>query len=374
MQEALRLAARGRGRVEPNPLVGAVLVKSGKIVGRGWHKRFGKAHAEVNAIAEAGARAKGATLYVTLEPCAHQGKTPPCAEAVLSAGIRRVVAAMEDPHPLVSGKGIRALRRAGLKVDVGCMEDEAKRLNLPFLTLLALGRPYVTAKWAMSLDGKIATASGDSKWITSAPARDAARRMRGLADAVMVGAGTALADNPLLMPLKPRRMPLRIVADSRGRTPVTSALARTAKQGPVMIAVTEAARAVSVKALQAAGCEVWTGPAKDDRLDLSALLQELGRRKMTNLFVEGGGTLLGSLFEAGLVDRVAAFVAPQILGGDKALTPVEGAGAPTVERATRFTWSRGRRVGGDWLLMGEVVRERPRRPVPLPLTLLSPKR
>ncbi len=352
---ALRLAARGRGRVEPNPMVGAVLARGGKEIGRGWHRRFGGPHAEAFALRQAGARARGATLYVTLEPCAHQGKTPPCADALVAAGVKRVVAAMGDPHPLVAGKGFRILKRAGIRVEVGLKEEEARRLNAPFLTLLGLGRPFVTAKWAMSADGKIATASGDSKWITAGPARDAARKLRGLSDAVVVGVGTVLADNPLLMPMSARRMPVRVVVDSEGRTPATSALALTSKQGPVLIATTREA-----PALRKAGCEVWVGPARDGKVDLEALMQELGRRKMTNVFVEGGGTLLGGLFETGLVDRVVAFVAPQVLGGEKALTPVEGAGAPTVERALRMHWTRVRRVGGDLMMVGDVLRERPR--------------
>lgn len=349
---ALRLAVRGRGRVEPNPMVGAVLVKRGREVGRGWHRRFGGHHAEAFALRQAGAKARGATLYVTLEPCAHQGKTPPCADVLVAAGVRRVVAAMGDPHPLVSGKGFRVMKKAGIAVETGLREEDARRLNAPFLTLLGLGRPFVTAKWAMSADGKIATASGDSRWITAGPARDAARRMRGFSDAVVVGVGTVLADNPLLMPLFPRRMPTRVVVDSKGRTPLRAALVRSARQGPVLIATTRES-----KALRKAGCEVWVGPAVDGRVDLQALMAELRRRQMTNVFVEGGGKLLGAFVEAGLVDRVVAFVAPQILGGEKALTPVEGVGAPTVERALRMRWTKVRRVGGDLMLLGDVLRE-----------------
>ena len=357
MALALRLAARGRGRVEPNPMVGAVLVKGGREIGRGWHRKFGGPHAEVYALKKP---ARGGTLYVTLEPCAHQGKTPPCADAVVAAGVKRVVAAMQDPHPLVSGKGFQTLKKAGIRVEVGLMEEEARRLNAPFLTLVALGRPFVTAKWAMSVDGKIATASGDSKWITGGVAREDARKIRGLADAVVVGVGTVLADNPLLMPAKARRMPVRVVLDSLGRTPPGSALVKTARQGPVLIAVTEKAPKGNLKALTGSGAEVWVAPSDGGRVDLSALMKELGRRKMTNAFVEGGGKVLGALFEAGLVDRVAAYLAPQVLGGEKALTPVEGMGAPTVERATRIRWTSVKRVGTDWKMMGDVMRERPR--------------
>lgn len=355
MAEALALAGRGRGLVEPNPMVGAVLVRGGRVVGAGWHRRYGGPHAEIEALRRAGTKARGADLYVTLEPCAHHGKTPPCAAAVVRAGIRRVAAAMRDPHPLVSGRGLAALSRAGIRVETGLLEGEARRLNAAFLSLVLRGRPLVTAKWAMSLDGKIATASGDSKWITSPEARREARRMRGFADAVLVGAGTVAADDPRLMPEDPRRMPVRVVADSRGRTGLASRLVRSARQSPVMVVVTDRAPVRARRALRAAGCEVWEAPSSDGRVDLRALLRELGRRRMSNLFVEGGGRLLGALFDARLVDRAAVFVAPRVLGGAEALTPVEGVGVRRVSRSAVFAWGAPRRVGTDWLLTGEAA-------------------
>src|SRR6266566_3686691 len=222
MRWALELAERGRGYVEPNPLVGAVLVRDGRVVGEGWHRRHGEAHAEVNALAEAGAAARGATLYVTLEPCCHHGKTPPCTDAVLRAGIRRVVAAMADPFPRVAGQGTALLQAAAVAVEVGLGEAEARRLNAPYLKLLTTGRPYVHAKWAMTLDGKIATRTGDSKWISGEMSRRHTHELRGRMDAIIVGIGTVLADNPILTVRPPGpRVPIRIVLDSRGRLPKT---------------------------------------------------------------------------------------------------------------------------------------------------------
>jgi diaminohydroxyphosphoribosylaminopyrimidine deaminase/5-amino-6-(5-phosphoribosylamino)uracil reductase len=228
MRVALELAERGRGHAEPNPLVGAVLARDGRVVGSGWHRRFGEAHAEVNALAEAGDAARDATLYVTLEPCCHHGKTPPCTDAVLRAGVRRAVVAMSDPFPDVSGRGMQALRDAGVSVEVGLFQTEAVRLNAPYLKALRAGRPYVHAKWAMTLDGKTATPTGDSKWISNEASRARGHALRGRMDAVVVGIGTVLADDPLLTarPPGPRR-PVRVVIDSRGRMPSDSQLART---------------------------------------------------------------------------------------------------------------------------------------------------
>jgi len=236
MRRALQLAEQGRGFVEPNPLVGAVVVRDGRAVGEGWHQRYGQAHAEVNALAAAGDAARGATLYVTLEPCCHHGKTPPCTDAVLRSGVRRVVAAMYDPFPQVAGHGADLLRAAGVVVEVGLGEAEARRLNAPYLKLLATGRPYVHAKWAMTLDGKIATRTGDSKWISNEASRHRVHALRGRMDAILVGIGTALADDPQLTARPPGpRTPARIVLDSHGRLPPTSLLAQTARTTPVLV-------------------------------------------------------------------------------------------------------------------------------------------
>src|SRR3954451_1208374 len=242
MPRALELAERGRGHVEPNPLVGAVIVRDGRVVGEGWHQRYGEAHAEVHALAAAGAAARGATLYVTLEPCCHHGKTPPCTDAVLRAGVGRVVASMLDPNPLVAGKGAERLRAAGVAVEIGVGEAEARRLNAPYLKLLRTGRPYVHLKWAMTLDGKICTRTGDSKWISNEASRRRVHELRGRVDAILVGVGTALADDPQLT-ARPRgpRTATRIVLDSRGRLPPTSLLAATARIVPTLVATTAAA-------------------------------------------------------------------------------------------------------------------------------------
>ena len=236
MRRAVELAERGRGHVEPNPLVGAVIVRDGQIVGEGWHKKFGQAHAEVNAFTSAGEAARGATLYVTLEPCCHHGKTPPCTDAVIRAGIARVVAALQDPFPQVAGQGAALLRAAGIPIEFGVCAKEARRQNAPYLKLLATGRPYVHAKWAMSLDGKIATRTGDSQWISNETSRRRVHELRGRMDGILVGIGTALADDPLLTARPPGpRTACRVILDSKGRLPITSQLVRTAAQVPTLI-------------------------------------------------------------------------------------------------------------------------------------------
>jgi diaminohydroxyphosphoribosylaminopyrimidine deaminase/5-amino-6-(5-phosphoribosylamino)uracil reductase len=320
MLRALELAERGRGHVEPNPLVGAVLMRDGKMVGEGWHQKFGQPHAEVNALAQAGDAARGATLYVTLEPCCHHGKTPPCTDAVLRSGVARVVAAMCDPNPAVNGQGIACLRQAGIVVEAGLCEAEARRLNAPYLKLLATGKPYVIAKWAMTLDGQIATRSGDSKWISNEASRQMTHALRGRVDAIVVGIGTALADDPLLTarPLGPR-VATRVVLDTHGRLPRTSRLAQTAAEAPLVVA--GPATACAGEALPLA--------LDQGRVSVAALLEELGQRRMTNVLVEGGAQVLGSFFAAGAVDEVCVFIAPLVLGGGRSAMD-----APGVDRIT----------------------------------------
>jgi diaminohydroxyphosphoribosylaminopyrimidine deaminase/5-amino-6-(5-phosphoribosylamino)uracil reductase len=333
MSRALELAARGRGWVEPNPLVGAVIVRDGQVVAEGWHQRFGQAHAERHALDQAGAAARGGTLYVTLEPCCHHGKTPPCTDAIIAAGIRRVVAAMLDPFPAVAGQGIRRLQHAGIDVQLGPGEAEARRLNAPYLKLLATGRPYVHAKWAMSLDGKIATRTGDSRWLSSESSRRRAHELRGRVDAVAVGIGTVLADDPLLTARPPGpRTATRIVVDRLGRLPLASQLARTAREVPVLVAVSHDLDRQRCQELEAVGCEVLPLPGHD-RLDLLALLDELGRRRMTNLLVEGGAALLGSFFDADAIDEVHVFLAPKLVGGEQARGPLAGLGIDRIAAA-----------------------------------------
>lgn len=354
MARALELALRGQGTVEPNPMVGCVIVDAGEVIGEGFHQRFGGPHAEVVALAAAGRRAAGATLYVTLEPCCHFGKTPPCTDAILGAGIRRVVAAMADPFPAVSGGGLAALEAAGIEVECGILEAEARRLNAPFLKLVATGRPWLIGKWAMTLDGKIATAAGESRWITGPAAREIVHRLRGRMDGILIGSGTAMTDDPLLTARPPGvRIATRIVADSQARLSPASQLARTAREVPVLLAVSEDAPAENCRALTAAGCEVLR-LAGDRQQRLLALLDELGRRRMTNVLVEGGGGLLGSLVDAGQLDEAQAFVAPTIVGGQAALSPIGGAGIGSLAAALKLDDVQVEPCGDDWHFSGRV--------------------
>ncbi len=353
MRRALELAERGRGFVEPNPLVGAVVVRDGRAVGEGWHRRYGEAHAEVNALSAAGEAAGGATLYVTLEPCRHHGKTPPCTDAVLRAGVGRVFAAMQDPFSQVDGKGAERLRAAGVPVEFGPCETEARRLNAPYLTLLTLGRPYVHAKWAMTLDGKIATRAGDSKWISNRASRHRIHALRGRMDAVVVGVGTALADDPRLTARPPGpRVAVRVILDSQCRLPTGSVLAATAREAPTLVAATAGAAPERVAALRAAGCEVLTPPEADGRVEVAALLAELGRRRFTNLLVEGGGGALGAFLDAGAIDEVHVYVAPILAGGAAARTPIAGRGVEKIADALRLAEMRVEVVEGDVELHG----------------------
>lgn len=338
MKRALALAARGRGSVEPNPMVGCVLVRGDQVVGEGYHRRFGGPHAEVDALGDAGRLATGATAYVTLEPCCHFGKTPPCTDALIAAGIRRVVVAMCDPFPKVAGKGLRQLRAAGVEVAVGLLEREAKELNRPYLKLHCQGRPWVILKWAQSIDGRIATRTGDSRWISCERSRVLAHRERGRVDAVIVGVGTVLADDPLLTCRHGRmkRMATRIVLDPRLRVPLTSRLVRTARTVPVMVVADQRlANGLAAGKLVGAGVEVLGIPATRSGLDLAALLDELGRRRMTNVMVEGGGRTLGRFYDADLADEAVIFVAPRLIGGAAATAALAGLGPGTIKELRR---------------------------------------
>lgn len=357
MREALRIARNAEGRTSPNPLVGAVIVRDGSIVAEGWHRKAGTPHAEVHALRMAGDLAKGATLYVTLEPCAHVGRTGPCAVAVRDAGIRRVVVAMSDPNPLVAGKGIQILRDAGVEVTVGVCEAEARQLNEVFLHWITTGQPFVVLKTAMTLDGKIATASGASKWITGEAARLRVHELRDRYDAILAGIGTALADDPSLttrLPDRTGKNPVRIIVDSNARLPLTSNVV-TDGQAQTIVAVTEAAPEERVAALRAHGVDVLTC-GTGSHVDLVQLMQELGRREIASVLVEGGGTVNFSLLAAGLVDKVHAFVAPKIVGGRTAKTPVEGEGFAQLADSVQLTQLTAESVGGDVLLTGYVER------------------
>ena len=333
MQLALAEAARGRGEVEPNPMVGALVVRDGQAVGVGHHARFGGPHAEIEALSRAGGSARGATLYVTLEPCCHTGKTPPCTEAILAAGVARVVAAMRDPFPKVAGGGFSRLRDAGLAVESGLNAREARRLNGPYLKRLATGLPYVIAKWAMTLDGRTATASGDSRWISNPRSRALVHEVRGRMDAILIGIGTALADDPALTarPPGPRRA-ARVVLDGAARLPLDGQLVRSAREIPVWVAVDDRATAEDRAALVHRGCVVLVFPG-DGPIPIVPLLEDLGRRGVTNLLVEGGGSVLGAFFDAGQVDEVDLFLAPKIEGGSHDHSPARGLGVGRMDKA-----------------------------------------
>ncbi|WP_152097578.1 bifunctional diaminohydroxyphosphoribosylaminopyrimidine deaminase/5-amino-6-(5-phosphoribosylamino)uracil reductase RibD [Lacipirellula parvula] len=360
MQRAIELAYRGEGFVEPNPMVGCVLVRNDAVVGEGWHQRFGGPHAEIEALRMAGEAARGATAYVTLEPCAHTGKTPPCTEALISAGVARVVIGHRDPNPVVDGRGIERLRAAGIDVELLDGIAEARELLAPFAKLMTVGQPWVIAKWAMTLDGKIAAHTGDSQWISSEASRAIVHQLRGRVDAVVVGRGTAEQDDPLLTP-RPAgpRVPTRIVLDSQAVLSLESQLVRTAVEAPVLVAAAANAPDSRCHALREAGVEVWQAPAAavapSERW--ISLLDELGRRRMTNILVEGGGHVLGALLDTDAIDEVHAFIAPRLIGG-AGPSPICGAGRAVMVDALRLASPRVETIGEDVYVSGRVLRSR----------------
>jgi len=337
MRRALQLAKRGQGHVEPNPLVGCVIAKDGQPIAEGWHQAFGGPHAEIAALQNLQGVAEGATVYVSLEPCCHHGKTPPCTQALIDAKVGRVVVAMIDPFPQVSGQGIQQLRAAGIQVDTGVLATEANALNAPFRTLVEQHRPWIIAKWAMTLDGKIATQTGGSKWISNEACRAIVHQIRGRVDAVIIGSGTALSDDPMLnaRPSGPR-IATRIVVDSSARLPLNSQLVQTARQQSVLVAVGPQADAANVQQLSEAGCEVLNFPQSERNERLTALLTELGNRQMTNVLLEGGSQLLGSFFDLQLVDEAHVFISNKIIGGER-ITAVAGNGLENISGAPAIT-------------------------------------
>ncbi|MGQ9607059.1 MAG: bifunctional diaminohydroxyphosphoribosylaminopyrimidine deaminase/5-amino-6-(5-phosphoribosylamino)uracil reductase RibD [Thermogutta sp.] len=357
MARALEIAGQGRGKVEPNPMVGCVIARGAEIIGEGYHQRYGGPHAEIEALRVAGSRAAGAVMYVTLEPCCHHGKTPPCTEAVIASGVSRVVVAMQDPFAEVAGKGLETLRQAGIEVSCGLMEREARELNAPYLKLLSVGRPWVIAKWAMTLDGKIATVAHESRWISGPASRARSHLLRGRVDAILVGSGTVLADDPLLTVRPPGdRTPLRVVLDGRARIPLESQLVRTARETPVLIAVNSGADAGACQALEAAGCEILVCPGDDCAARLDFLLAELGKRRMTNVLIEGGSRLLGAVFDAGMVDEVHVFAAPKLFGGHAAPTPIAGEGIASIAAAKEVRVMAVERLDADIYIQGRLTR------------------
>lgn len=357
MQQALQIAAYAAGRTSPNPLVGAVIVKDGRVVGQGWHRKAGTEHAEIHALRQAGELAAGATIYVTLEPCSHYGRTGPCSKALIDAGIQRVVIAMLDPNPLVAGKGVAMLKAAGIEVETGLLQAQAERLNEVFLKWIMTKMPFVVMKTAMTLDGKIATAAGNSKWISNEVSRRRVHELRDVYDGILVGIGTVLADDPALttrLESPSGKNPLRIVVDSRARTPLTARVV-TDGQAETLIAVTAAAEAAKVEALRQAGVEVLV-VNDGQQVDLKQLFCLLGERGVCSIFVEGGARINYFLLKAGLVDKVYSFIAPKMVGGSSAPGPVGGDGVETLDQAFLLEDVETELLAGDILVSGYINR------------------
>ena len=367
MRLALRLARRAYGQTSPNPMVGAVLVKGGQIIGQGWHHRAGQPHAEIEALRDTGARGhspKGATLYVTLEPCCTHGRTPPCTDAIIRAGLKRVVVAATDPNPAHAGQGFTLLRQAGVVVTTGVLAEASARLNEAFNHWIVHRTPFVTVKAAMTLDGKIATASGDSKWITGEKARACGMKLRQGADAILVGVNTVLADDPRLTmrPVQGSRFKVqgsklrRVILDSRARTPLTAKVIADADAANTIVVVTKGAPPKRVKAL-ARRVAVWVAPVRGNGIDLRWLLKKLGAAQVTSLLVEGGGEVNGSFLLRGLTQRVAFFYAPKIIGGRDARPGVAGEGIARLADKIQLREVEWKRLGPDWLMTARVGAE-----------------
>lgn len=355
MQKALALAEKGRGYTSPNPMVGAVVVKNGQILGRGYHQRAGGPHAEVNAIDDAGGQANGATLYVTLEPCNHFGRTPPCTHKILEAGIRRVVVAMTDPNPGVTGGGNQALSEHGVEVTTGICEKEAHRLNEGFVTWITTGRPFVIVKCAATLDGRIATRSGHSQWVTGPAAREVVHRIRHGVDGILVGVKTAIADDPSLttrLDGEKGSDPTRIILDTHLSLPPSAKMLRQQSEAPTWVVCGPEALEDRRSALEAAGARVIQGALQAGRIDLAPLMDQLGREGITSLLIEGGATVIGSALAAGIVDKIHFFYAPKILGGDDGIPICRGSGPESMGESIAVHDLTVSQVGPDVMLQG----------------------
>ena len=355
MALALELAERGAGWTSPNPMVGAVIVKDGAIIGQGYHARCGDLHAERAALKNCTGDPAGSTLYVTLEPCCHQGRQPPCTDAILQADIARVVVGSPDPNPLVAGKGVQILRDHGVQVEEGVLRTECDRLNRVFLKYIQTGRPYVIMKYAMTLDGKIAAYTGASQWVTGEEARAHVQTLRHRCRAILVGVGTVIADAPRLTCRLPGgRDPIRVICDTRLRTPLNARVVRTAGEFPTLLATCCGERE-RLRPYEEAGCQALVLPPRGKGVDLTALMAELGSREVDSVLLEGGGALNWSALESGIVKRVQAYLAPKILGGAEAKGPVGGLGADSPAGAFRLTSPTVTRLGEDILLESEVI-------------------
>ncbi len=353
MQKALRLALQAKGKTSPNPLVGALVVKNNRIIGRGYHRKAGLAHAEVESLREAGKRAKGSTLYVSLEPCCFFGKTPPCTDAIIKAGIKKVIIGMRDPNPKNNGRGIRVLRENAIAIKEGYLESELKKLNEHFIKYIVRKIPFITVKVGQSLDGKIATKTGDSKWITSYSARSYARRLRTDYDAIMIGINTLINDDPKLKAAKQHFF--KIVVDPHLKTPLKSKILRRNSKS-VIIATGLNSSAIKGKKLEKLGVRILRIPSKNRKLNLKYLLNKLANLEITSILVEGGGKMIASLFTQHLVDKVLFFIAPKIIGGENAISSVRGEGISSVKHAVNLKDIQLRRVGRDYLFQGYVYR------------------
>jgi len=352
MRKVLRLAEKGRGRTSPNPLVGAILVKNGKVVGEGYHARAGEAHAEIIALQRARERAQKATLYINLEPCTHYGKTPPCAPQVIRAGVKNVVIGMEDPNPLVRGKGIKTLKKAGLNVRAGILERECRRLNEAFSKYIRAKEPFVILKVAATLDGKIATREGDSKWISGDASRRFVHRLRDEVDGVLVGIGTVLRDDPLLTTrINGGRDPYRIVLDSRLKIPEEAKVVGDSPTKLIIVA-TESAPKDKIERLEMRGVRVLTLESKEGRIDLKSCLSKLGEMGMMSVMVEGGNQVNGSFFDESLIDKLLLFLSPRLIGDPEAAGIFGGRGVSKLPEAVPLREMKARRIGEDILLEG----------------------
>jgi diaminohydroxyphosphoribosylaminopyrimidine deaminase/5-amino-6-(5-phosphoribosylamino)uracil reductase len=358
LKYALQLAAQAKGRTSPNPMVGAVVVKDGQIIGEGFHRKAGTPHAEIHALEQAGAAAEGATLYVTLEPCAHFGRTPPCCQSVIKAKLARVVAAMVDPNPAVAGKGMQSIADAGIQVECGILEAEARELNEVFLKYIQTGLPFVTMKSAVTWDGKTATRTGHAFWITGEEARAEVHRQRDFSDAIMVGIGTVLTDDPQLttrLPAgRPGKDPLRIVVDSQLRLPLHARVINPDSAAKTLVATTTQALPERKRRLEDKGVEVLVLDGPAGQVDLNALMAELGRREICSILLEGGATLNASALEAGIVDKVLTFLAPKIVGGKDAPGMVAGTGRARMDEAWLLERLKATPIGEDIMLTGYI--------------------
>ncbi|MCX5702720.1 MAG: bifunctional diaminohydroxyphosphoribosylaminopyrimidine deaminase/5-amino-6-(5-phosphoribosylamino)uracil reductase RibD [Candidatus Omnitrophica bacterium] len=354
MNLALRLALKAQGKTSPNPMVGALVVKNGKIVGKGYHEKAGSSHAEVIALDEAEKKSRGACLYVTLEPCAHFGKTPPCVDRIIKSGIKEVMVGMLDPNPLNNGEGIRILKQNKIKVQVGFLENRLRKINEVFIKYITKRMPFVTVKVGQSLDGKIATKSGDSKWITSDKSRVYAHRLRRNYDAIMVGVNTILRDNPMLDTWFYYRYPIKVVVDSQLSTPEDANI--FSKNRPVIIATlyNQPGQETDNRRILAAKARILEIKEKEGQINLKDMLKKLAQLGIANILVEGGGTLIGSFFDEGLVDKVLFFISPKIIGGKEALSSIMGRGISRIDKAVKLKDVKLKKIGEDFLVEGYV--------------------